>query len=176
MTSIDNESQVQSETGAQRRSRRSLMTDPSTVAALLVVVSAAVFFVIALTNRHDHSTHEHPGAEAVVDMGAADPQHDHSTHDHSSDLGSTSVSRISLSADCRSIIGCTDAGPEPRSPGDRGGWAQFMTLAAVAAGLAFIAARIVRGARRATGEQNKESRGWTGCACKFGAVHAHFDG
>ena len=139
--------------------RRSLLTDRTTIAALLVIMSAAVFVVIALTNRHDHSTHDHPTANVVTnDVSASDPEHDHSTHDHSEDIGSTFVSteRISPSEACRTIIGCVDAGPKPQSPGDRGGWAQFLTLGAVAIGLAFIATKIVRATRakrRATSPQ-----------------------
>lgn len=129
--------------------RRSLSTDRTTIAALLVVMSAAVFVIIAFTNRHDHSTHDHPSATVATDASASDPEHDHSTHDHSEDIGSTFVSteRISPAAACRTIIGCDDAGPKPQSPGDRGGWAQFLTLGAVAIGLAFIATKIIRATR-----------------------------
>ena len=129
--------------------RRSLLTDRTTIAALLVIMSVAVFVVIALTNRHDHSTHDHPTANVVTDVSASDPEHDHSTHDHSEDIGSTftSTERISPPSACRTIIGCDDAGPKPQSPGDRGGWAQFLTLGAVVIGIAFIATKIVRAAR-----------------------------
>ena len=140
-------------TGAAYRSegieRRSLLTDRTTIAALLVVMSAAVFVFIAFTNRHDHSTHNHPSATVATDVGASDPEHDHSTHDHSEDIGSTftSTERISPPAACRTIVGCDDAGPKPQNPGDRGGWAQFLTLGAVAVGLAFIATKVVRATR-----------------------------
>ncbi len=132
--------------------RRSLLTDRTTIAALLVVMSAAVFVIIAFANRHDHSTHDHPSADVVSDVSASDPEHDHSTHDHSEDIGSTFVSteRISPPAACRTIVGCDDAGPKPQNPGDRGGWAQLLTLGAVAVGLAFIATRIIRATRGAT--------------------------
>ncbi len=132
--------------------RRSLLTDRTTIAALLVVTSVAILVVIGLTNRHDHSTHDHPSANVVTDVSTSDPEHDHSTHDHSEDIGSTFVSteRISPSEACRTIIGCVDAGPEPQSPGDRGGWAQFLTLGAVGIGLAFIATKVIRATRRAT--------------------------
>ncbi|MCQ3807827.1 MAG: hypothetical protein OXB92_11440 [Acidimicrobiaceae bacterium] len=131
--------------------RHSLLTDRTTVAALLVMVSAAIFVFIAFTNRHDHSTHDHPSATVVADLSASDPEHDHSTHDHSQDIGSTFVSteRISPPTACRTIIGCDDAGPKPQSPGDRGGWAQFLTLGAVVVGLAFIATKIIRATRGA---------------------------
>ncbi len=131
--------------------RRSLLTDRTTIAALLVMVSAAIFVFIAFTNRHDHSTRDHPSAEVVTDASASDPEHDHSTHDHSEDIGSTFVSteRISPPEACRTIVGCDDAGPKPQSPGDRGGWAQFLTLGAVAVGLAFIATKIIRSSRGA---------------------------
>ena len=132
----------------------SLWTDRTTIAALLVLMSAAVFVVIAFTNRHDHSSHDHSATGAVSDAGTAnstDPAHDHSTHDHAADIGATFVSteRISPPDACRTIIGCDDAGPKPTNPGDRGGWAQFMTLGAVALGLAFIATKIIRAAREA---------------------------
>lgn len=132
--------------------RRSLLTDRTTIAALLVITSVAILVFIGLTNRHDHSTHDHPTANVVTDVSASDPEHDHSTHDHSEDIGSTFVSteRTSPSEACRTIIGCVDAGPKPQSPGDRGGWAQFMTLGAVAIGLAFIATKIIRATRSAT--------------------------
>ena len=137
--------------GPEADARHSPLTDRTTVAALLVMVSAAIFVFIAFTNRHDHSTHDHPSATVVADVSASDPQHDHSTHDHSQDIGSTFVSteRISPPTACRTIIGCDDAGPKPQSPGDRGGWAQFLTLGAVAVGLAFITTKVVRATRRA---------------------------
>ena len=133
--------------------RRSLLTDPTTLAALLVMVSAAMFVFIAFTNRHDHNTHQHPADNIVADVSAADPQHDHSTHDHSEDIGSTfaSTERIAPPEACRTIIGCDDAGPKPQNSGDRGGWAQLTTAGVIALGLAFIATRVVRSARRGTG-------------------------
>ncbi len=139
--------------------RRSFLTDRTTIAALLVVMSAAVFVIIAFANRHDHSTHDHPSATVVSDVSASDPEHDHSTHDHSEDIGSTFVSteRISPSTACRTIIGCDDAGPKPQSPGDRGGWAQFLTLGAVAVGLAFIATKIIRATRGARTTRDTQS-------------------
>lgn len=167
MTSVENESRVRPKPGVEARSGGSLMTDPSTVAALLIVISAAVFFVIAVTNRSDPSTHDHPDTEVAADASAAGTVHDHSTHDHSThdhsthdhaeDLGETFVSteRIAPSAACRTIIGCDDAGPKPQNPGDRGGWAQLMTLGVMALGLAFIVTKIVRSARRAKEAQDK---------------------
>ena len=133
--------------------RRSLLTDRTTIAALLVITSVAILVFIGLTNRHVHSTHDHPNANVVTDVSASDPGHDHSTHMHSEDIGATFVSteRISPSESCRTIIGCVDAGPKPQSPGDRGGWAQFMTLGAVVIGIAFIATKIIRATRAARG-------------------------
>lgn len=153
--SLDN-SGDQTPTGDRDSKQGSLLTDRTTIAALLVMMSAAVFVVIAFTNRHDHSSHDHPAADTVSTAstastaGASEPAHDHSTHVHASDIGETFVSteRISPPEACRTIIGCDDAGPKPQNPGDRGGWAQFMTLGAVVVGLAFIAANIVRTARR----------------------------
>lgn len=54
---------------------------------------------------------------------------------------------------CRRIVGCADAGPKPEHPGDRGGYAQLMLLAALVGAVSFIAWRIVRSAR-ATAAQN----------------------
>jgi hypothetical protein len=48
---------------------------------------------------------------------------------------------------CRTIVGCADAGPKPEHPGDRGGYAQFLTLGALAAGVGFILFRIGRAVR-----------------------------
>ena len=132
--------------------RRSLLTDRTTIAALLVITSVAILVFIGLTNRHDHSTHDHPADEVgAADVNASEVAHDHSTHDHSEDIGSTfaSTERISPPSACRTIIGCVDAGPKPQSPGDRGGWAQFLTLGAVVIGIAFIATKIVRATRAA---------------------------
>ena len=152
MTEAADRPQLQAQESHAEVERRSLLTDRTTVAALLVIVSAAILVVIGLTNRHDHSTHDHPTSNvSAVDASASEVAHDHSTHVHSEDIGATFVSteRISPAAACRTIIGCSDAGPKPQSPGDRGGWAQFMTLGAVAIGLAFIASRIVRATRAA---------------------------
>jgi len=46
------------------------------------------------------------------------------------------------------IVGSPSAGPSPEHPGDRGGYAQFLTLAVMVAGLGFIAWRINRQVRR----------------------------
>ena len=43
---------------------------------------------------------------------------------------------------CRTIIGCADAGPEPENPGDRGGYAQLLTLVVLAGGVGFILVRV----------------------------------
>ncbi len=44
--------------------------------------------------------------------------------------------------DAGRIIGSPDAGPDPQNSGDRGGWAQLLTLAVMMAGVVFIAWRI----------------------------------
>ena len=43
---------------------------------------------------------------------------------------------------CRTIIGCPDAGPEPENPGDRGGYAQLLTLVVLAGGVGFILTKV----------------------------------
>ena len=48
---------------------------------------------------------------------------------------------------CRTIIGCADAGPEPENPGDRGGYAQLLTLAVLAGGVGFIVVKVGRAVR-----------------------------
>ncbi len=48
---------------------------------------------------------------------------------------------------CRTIIGCADAGPKPENPGDRGGYAQLLTLAVLTGGVGFIMTKVVRAAR-----------------------------
>lgn len=48
---------------------------------------------------------------------------------------------------CRTIIGCADAGPKPENPGDRGGYAQLLTLVVLAGGVTFIMVKITRAAR-----------------------------
>ena len=50
---------------------------------------------------------------------------------------------------CRTIIGCADAGPAPENPGDRGGYAQLLTLGVLVVGVGFIMTKVVRGTRRA---------------------------
>ena len=50
--------------------------------------------------------------------------------------------------DAGRIIGSPAAGPDPEHPGDRGGYAQFLTLAVMVGGLSFIAWRITRQIRR----------------------------
>ena len=50
---------------------------------------------------------------------------------------------------CRTIVGCADPGPKPENPGDRGGYAQLLTLGALVGGIGFIAFRVVRAARAA---------------------------
>jgi|GEM_PF-1444005 hypothetical protein len=48
---------------------------------------------------------------------------------------------------CRTIIGCPDAGPKPEHPGDRGGYAQFLTLGMLIVGVGFIGIKITRAVR-----------------------------
>ncbi|MEQ8840012.1 MAG: hypothetical protein RIB98_03450 [Acidimicrobiales bacterium] len=43
---------------------------------------------------------------------------------------------------CRTIIGCADAGPAPENPGDRGGYAQLLTLVVLASGVGFILVKV----------------------------------
>ncbi len=52
-----------------------------------------------------------------------------------------------ISDSCRTIIGCADAGPKPQNPGDRGGYAQLLTLLVLVGGVSFIGWRVVRSAR-----------------------------
>ncbi|GEM_PF-4523344 len=46
------------------------------------------------------------------------------------------------------IIGTPAAGPKPEHPGDRGGYAQLLTLLMLALGVSFIGWRVWREARR----------------------------
>ena len=111
--------------------------------------------VIALVNRHDHTTHVHPSDTAVASNAVAvDPTYDHSSRDHSDILANSFVSteRFSPPAACRKIIGCDDPGPQPQSPGDRGGWAQLMTLSLLATGIGFIAWKVAAAVRRSRSE------------------------
>jgi len=50
--------------------------------------------------------------------------------------------------DAGRIIGSPAAGPKPENPGDRGGYAQLITLAVMVGGVAFIGWRITRQVRR----------------------------
>ena len=50
--------------------------------------------------------------------------------------------------DCaRTIVGCADAGPEPEHSGDRGGYAQFLTLGFLVGGVGFIGYKITSAVR-----------------------------
>lgn len=51
------------------------------------------------------------------------------------------------------IIGSPDAGPDPQTPGDRGGWAQLMTLGVLTVAVGFIMWRVFRAARKAPGSR-----------------------
>lgn len=48
---------------------------------------------------------------------------------------------------CRTIIGCPDAGPKPENPGDRGGYAQLLTLGVLTCGVGFIAVKVTLAVR-----------------------------
>lgn len=50
--------------------------------------------------------------------------------------------------DAGRIIGSPAAGPAPENPGDRGGYAQLLTLMVMAGGVSFMAWRIRRAATR----------------------------
>lgn len=56
-----------------------------------------------------------------------------------------------LPPDAGRIIGSPDAGPKPQQSGDRGGWAQFLTLAVITVGVGFIMWRIIHGLRQTPG-------------------------
>ncbi len=46
--------------------------------------------------------------------------------------------------DAGRIIGSPGAGPKPENPGDRGGYAQLLTLAVMVGGVGFIGWRVTR--------------------------------
>ncbi len=115
----------------------------TTLAAILLVTSAIVALAIAFGNRHDHSSHDHATNIAVSDtLAEADPNHDHSSHDHGTLTTQFVGTEIAPPAACRTIIGCDNAGPKPQSSGDRGGWAQLLTLLMLAVAVTFIAVKI----------------------------------
>jgi hypothetical protein len=62
-------------------------------------------------------------------------------------LAGPAAAQDGISDACRTIIGCADAGPKPENPGDRGGYAQLLTLAVLAGGVGFIAIKITRAVR-----------------------------
>ena len=64
-------------------------------------------------------------------------------------LPAPALAQDDLPDQCRTIIGCPDAGPEPENPGDRGGWAQLMTLGVLALAVAFVMTKVIRAARAA---------------------------
>jgi hypothetical protein len=47
-------------------------------------------------------------------------------------------------APCRTILRCTEDPPRPQNPGDRGGYAQLLTLAVLASGVGFIMIKVFR--------------------------------
>jgi hypothetical protein len=59
----------------------------------------------------------------------------------------TAVAQDDLPDACRTIIGCPDAGPDPENPGDRGGYAQLLTLGGLAGAMGFIGWKITRAVR-----------------------------
>ena len=98
--------------------------------AVLVVVLGVLLFGTAPTAAI--------GQVAVADQAAADQ-----------DL----VARVGSPAQdddpgrCRTIIGCAEAGPKPENPGDRGGYAQLLTLVVLFSGVGFIMTKVLRAAR-----------------------------
>ncbi len=52
-----------------------------------------------------------------------------------------------VSDQCATIIGCADAGPKPEHSGDRGGWAQLLTLGVLVAAMSFIMTKVIRAAK-----------------------------
>ena len=61
----------------------------------------------------------------------------------------TSTEDRSIPDDAFSIVGTPDPGPKPEHSGDRGGWAQFLTLGLIVAGVGLVGWRIARGMRSA---------------------------
>ena len=61
--------------------------------------------------------------------------------------GAAGAQTDDISDQCRTIVGCADAGPKPEAPGDRGGYAQLLTFVMLFGGIGFIAWRIIRQAR-----------------------------
>lgn len=135
---------TQSELTEEPAKRRLRPKQRTTLAAFLLVVSAISLVVIALNNRHDHSSHDHAINIATTNtMAEVASNHDHSSHDHTTLANQfVGTEQISPPAACRTIIGCDDAGPKPQSPGDRGGWAQLMTLLMLAVAVTFITVKI----------------------------------
>ena len=136
--------QAQAELTEEPAKKRLRPKQRTTLAAILLVVSAIAAVVIALNNRHDHSSHDHAINIATNDtMAEAASNHDHSSHDHGVLANQfVGTEQISPPAACRTIIGCDDAGPKPQSPGDRGGWAQLLTLLMLAVAVTFITVKI----------------------------------
>lgn len=57
-------------------------------------------------------------------------------------LAGPALAQDDIPDSCRTIIGCPDAGPEPEAPGDRGGYAQLLTLAVLATAVGFISVKV----------------------------------
>lgn len=62
-------------------------------------------------------------------------------------LGAPAAAQDDIPDACRTIIGCSDAGPKPEHPGDRGGYAQFLTLGMLIVGVGFIGIKVTRAVR-----------------------------
>jgi hypothetical protein len=62
-------------------------------------------------------------------------------------LGAPVAAQDDIPDACRTIIGCSDAGPKPEHPGDRGGYAQFLTLGMLILGVGFIGIKVTRAVR-----------------------------
>lgn len=86
------------------------------------------------------------------EQAQGDPDHDHSTHDHSAEVGvdveATPAAPGELPPEAGRIIGSPEAGPKPEQSGDRGGWLQLVTLAAVAASVTLIMIRVLKAVRQ----------------------------
>ena len=61
--------------------------------------------------------------------------------------GAAGAQSDDIADQCRTIIGCADAGPAPENPGDRGGYAQLLTFVALFGAIGFIAWRIIKQAK-----------------------------
>lgn len=99
--------------------------------AVGICLSAATITVAQLTAA---------GAQTGDDTGI--------DHDAGDDTGD---GEPEIPAGAGRIIGTPEAGPNPQHSGDRGGWAQLLTLGVIAGGVGFIMWRIISAARQAPG-------------------------